>query len=103
MNLVARPREITEVTRHFISTVIEGRLVPLQEIPSPAWVEIVEEDDGYYLFRCDEAGVSLADSWFPCLEEAKRQAWFEYRIEEGDWIALASTGSVPRPASSGKG
>ena len=100
MRLVARPREITGATRHSIGTVIDGQLVPLEEVPPPAWVEIVEEGNGYFLFHCGAAGVSLADSWFPYLEEAKRQAWFEYRIEEADWVAEEGSGALRRPDSS---
>ncbi len=35
-------------------------------------------EDAYYLFGCDEKWESVTDSWFHTLEEAKRQAEFEY-------------------------
>jgi hypothetical protein len=57
-------------------------LVPL---PAPTWVELVEENGGFYLYRLDDRGHCIADTWHQTVEEAKAQANFEYEIREEDW------------------
>jgi hypothetical protein len=64
--------------------VIEGGV--RRQIGHPVSVLVVEVDKGFYLFRNDEHGVCLADTWHVTLEEAKEQADFEYGIEEADWF-----------------
>ncbi|WHL18686.1 hypothetical protein [Stenotrophomonas acidaminiphila] len=48
-------------------------------------LNIVEEDDGFFLLRMDEAGRCISDTWHSSLEDAKRQAMFEFSINEADW------------------
>lgn len=54
----------------------------------PAWgVAICEstDPDGYCLFSCEDDWIPVADTWHPTLEEAKRQAEFEYDGLESTW------------------
>jgi hypothetical protein len=48
-----------------------------------------ENEDAYYLFGCDETWSSVTDSWFQTLDEAKRQAEFEYEGITRLWTELA--------------
>ncbi|MGB3394602.1 MAG: hypothetical protein WA956_02990 [Stenotrophomonas sp.] len=58
----------------------------LSELPSPFSLSIVKGDDGFFLLRKDEAGHCISDTWHFCLEDAKRQAMFEFSIGESDWV-----------------
>ena len=62
-----------------------GDLKPVEAMPPADWVEIVEEGNGYFLFRYTEDGQFAGDSWFASVDEAKRQALFEYGIGAHDW------------------
>jgi len=48
----------------------------------------MEQDGAYYLLSLDENGVCVADTWHPTIENAKRQAKFEFEIEEADWVEV---------------
>jgi len=85
MRLRVKVSGATGKTRHYIGDLDDGRLVPIAEIPAPFWVEISAEDGAFYLFRLDDHGGCLADTWHQTLEEAKRQATFEFGVAPGDW------------------
>ncbi len=85
MRLRAKVNEATGKTRHYVGALVDGRPVPVTELPIPVWVEISAEDAGVYLFRLDAEGNCLADSWHQTLEEARRQATFEYNIAPDEW------------------
>ncbi|MBL9085292.1 MAG: hypothetical protein JNK76_26035 [Planctomycetales bacterium] len=42
-------------------------------------------DSGYYLFGCDETWATITDTYHDTLEEAQRQAEFEYEGVAGTW------------------
>jgi hypothetical protein len=72
--------------RHLVSLASPDQtLVPLAELPSADRIEIVAEDDGYYLFRYAKDGQPLGDSWFATLAEALSQGEFEYAVGTEDW------------------
>jgi len=48
-------------------------------------LSIVKEDDGFFLLRMDELGSCISDTWHFSLEDAKRQAAFEFAIDDSDW------------------
>jgi len=48
-------------------------------------VEIVEEDNAFYLFYFSADGQCMTDTRHPTLDKAKRQAAFEFEICEQDW------------------
>jgi hypothetical protein len=85
MRLRAKVSGSTGKTRHSIATLVDGIPTPAKELPSPEWLEISEEDGGYYLFHFDAGGVCFADTWHQTLDEAKQQASFEFGIESEDW------------------
>jgi hypothetical protein len=48
-----------------------------------------DEDDGYYLFSCDEKWNVLSDTYHSSLDEAIRQAEFEYTGTSDTWEIVA--------------
>ena len=44
-----------------------------------------EEEGAYYLFGCDENWQTLTDTWHQSLDDAKRQAEFEYEGVGATW------------------
>jgi hypothetical protein len=51
----------------------------IQPIADPVRLSVVEAGDGnYFLFREDDAGDCLADTWHETIEDAKRTADNEY-------------------------
>ena len=64
--------------------------VPIFQFPTASWVEISEEDEGgYSLIRFDSTDDFCGDTWHQSLEEAYRQAEFEFGIASGDWAQVA--------------
>jgi hypothetical protein len=51
---------------------------------------VQDGDAGFMLFRLDDNGECVSDTWHATLEEAKRQARAEFKIEESDWIDVPS-------------
>ena len=50
-------------------------------LPDPARLSVVEMEDGsFFLFREDQNGVSIADTWHESAEEAKEAGESEYVI-----------------------
>ena len=88
VRLKAKVKRVTGKTRHWLGTIVDGKPVKTQAIPPPAWVEIVEEDNAFYLLYFAPDGRCTADTWHPTLDEAKRQASFEFEICDQDWETL---------------
>lgn len=59
-----------------------------EELPMPAYVEIVDEDNGFYLHHYNSDGSSFADTWHQTLVEAKEQAEFEFGITGNQWQSI---------------
>jgi len=62
----------------------------VRDIEQPSEVVIQEDEGAYFLLRLSPSGVSLADTWHETVEEAKRQALFEYGIVETDWTTVTA-------------
>lgn len=56
------------------------------QLPTPAFVKIEHSDGAYYLLYFDAAGDGVTDTWHQSLEDAKRQAKFEFEIEASEWF-----------------
>jgi hypothetical protein len=85
--LTAVVRRATGATDHRVLASDERGELTAERVPEPRYVAIVEQPHGWALLRFDDADACVADTWHPTLEDAKKQAQFEYEIEEGDWIA----------------
>ena len=48
-------------------------------------VSISVEHGTIYLLRLNALGETVADTWHPTIADAKRQAHFEYEIENDQW------------------
>jgi len=58
-------------------------------IENPCALSIVLEDGAIYLWRLNEAGDCIADTWHSTVDEAKSQAEYEFEIVEGGWSVPA--------------
>jgi hypothetical protein len=72
-------------TFHALGGLVDGIITPIQPFPRAHAVEIVQTPDDYYLYRLDAIGNAFTDTWHASMAEAKRQASFEYGINESDW------------------
>lgn len=59
-----------------------------QVVPLPTTLQIVQlcESNGYYLIHLDSCGHELTDTYHETVEDAKKQADFEFSIKESDWM-----------------
>ena len=85
MKLRATVVRVTGKTTHAIGRLQGDQVVESVRLPSPAWVEIVEEDGMYSLNYYTATGRFLTDTCHPTLEEAKDQALFEFDIPPDGW------------------
>ena len=73
-------------TIHSLGRIVDGLPVPTIPSPPASRVEIsAEADGGYSLIRFDPADGFCGDTWHQSLEEAQRQAEFEFGIALEDW------------------
>ena len=88
MKLRATVKGSTGTAKHMVGELVAGEPVPVRTLPTPAWVEIAEEEGAFYLFHYDAHGMCFADTWHRTLEDAKRQAEFEFGLAADDWTAV---------------
>lgn len=55
--------------------------------PMPVELRIVQyaDDQGYYLFYCDASGKEFTDTYHESVEEAKKQAKWEFEVGPDEW------------------
>jgi hypothetical protein len=56
-----------------------------QEMGSPAYLVIEAESDGIYLYRYDNQGNEVGDTWHRNVDDAKHQADYEYGDLIEEW------------------
>jgi hypothetical protein len=56
-----------------------------EPMAAPAALEIVERDSAYYLLYLDDTGEEMTDTWHSSLDDAKRQAEFEFSVRPDEW------------------
>lgn len=88
MKLEATVKTATGNTKNYLVQRSSPEQTNLSEFPPAERVEIVEDDDGYFLFRYSATNEFAGDSWFESIEECMRQAEFEYGIVASDWIIM---------------
>jgi len=86
MKLKAYVVRVTGETTHRIGEIAEGKVIRKQRMPDAAWVVIEEINGSCYLYRYSNTGECAGDTWHQTLDEAKRQARFEYEIGYSDWF-----------------
>lgn len=72
-------------TDHLVGRLENGRPVREDKLPLAERVEIEETDEGVYLLRFDRLGQSAGDTWHQSVAEARRQATFEFGLQDDDW------------------
>ncbi len=85
MKLRAITKRVLLSTVHRKATVREGRVDEVERFPPAATVEIEHSSSGWLLLRYDDHGDCVGDTWHSTVEEAKRQAQFEFDIQIDDW------------------
>ncbi len=78
----------TEVTKHYKSSIENGKIEANEEVSSPKWIEISEEEDGVYLYHFSSGNNCIADTWHESIEDAKKQAMFEFGVAEEQWSPI---------------
>jgi hypothetical protein len=92
MRIEAKVRRVTGKTVHRVSALVNGRIVPVADIPPASRVRIEPlkaPEKGFIMFYLDGSGNQIADGWHLTLDQAKRQAKFEFEIEEEDWSEVS--------------
>jgi hypothetical protein len=81
----ARKLSTSRTTRQYYGS----PLAPHEQVPvpEPAALRIVQYDDdgGFYLLYLDSDCVELTDTWHETLDDAKRQAEFEFGVQLDEW------------------
>ncbi len=85
IRLKADVKGSTGRTKHYLATMVGDTPVPTKEFPIPAWVEISEEGEAFFLSYFNADGSFLTDTWHETLERAKKQAAFEFGIAADEW------------------
>jgi hypothetical protein len=94
MRLRANVNGATGKTKHAVGEFVAGKVVPVKTLPVPAWVEISEENGSFYLLYFDTNGNFLTDTWHQTVDEAKRQAEFEFGISAEEWTSVPCESGV---------
>jgi len=84
------PTGVEGNTRHYTGlppTLTGGRDLRLHLIGA-RFLVIVQDPDGYFLYRFDGSGNCVGDTWHANLLEAQEQAADEYGEALGDWSAI---------------
>ena len=90
MRLRATVRRVTGKTTHLHGVATEEGTLEVTKVFGIKTVEVVEQNGAYYLLRLDDKGRCVADTWHESVQGAKKQASFEFGIEEGDWKEIGS-------------
>ncbi len=85
MRLRAKVKITTGAAAHYEGRLEGDALIKTEQLPPAAIVEIQDSEHGFYLLRFDAEGDFVGDTWHPTLEEAKRQALFEFELEDQGW------------------
>lgn len=77
--------------RHFVGLPPEltGGIDSRREMGPALFLAIYAKADGIFLYRYDEKGNCVGDTWHQNVEDAKYQATFEYGERVGAWIGVS--------------
>lgn len=88
MRLRAKVTKAYGPSTNYLGTIEEDKLVRVEQLPIPAWLEISEGDDSCFLLYLDDKGECFADSWHQTLESAQREALLGFGIAAEEWREL---------------
>jgi hypothetical protein len=81
----------TGATKHLLGAIVGGELVPGRPLGPFAALAIVRYSDceGYYLLYLDEVWDEVTDTWHETVEDAMRQAEWEYQGITEKWVVVS--------------
>lgn len=88
MKWIAEVKQDLHRTVHGIGGFEGDNLVMIEKLPTPKNVEIIEDEDGVYLYYLDGNGEFLTDTWHKSVGDAMEQAEFEFGIHVDDWESV---------------
>ncbi|TAH50148.1 MAG: hypothetical protein EYC68_14960 [Chloroflexota bacterium] len=90
--LVRQTKDLPRV-KHFLGAPPEITVGGKDErklLPWPRVLMIEEQSGGVFLFRFGEDGSFAGDTWHDSMDDAKRQAEYEYGDSLGEWKQMPS-------------
>ena len=57
-------------------------------LPDARFLVLVENPDGFFIYRFNDAGQCVGDTWHPTSLDAQQQATYEFGESLGEWIAI---------------
>jgi hypothetical protein len=94
MRFLANVRRYTGRTKHYLGSLEDGEPVKEEALPRATTLEIVERDGVYFLTRLSKDGKFAGETAHETLEEAKRQAKYEFEVDNEDWCPTDSRDST---------
>ena len=88
MKLRAKVRMPTGESTNYIGALVDGKPVPVEHLPNPAWLEISAEGGAFFLLYINEGGDCFADTWHQTLESAKREAMLGFGVTPEEWTTV---------------
>lgn len=85
MRLRAKVTKAYGPSTNYLGTIEEDKLVRVEQLPNPAWLEISEEGGSFFLLYLDDKCECFADTWHQTLESAQREALLSFGITAGEW------------------
>jgi hypothetical protein len=84
----ARVLAYTPLDSRHVTTGGTKHIVGGEQAPAPKLLAICQyaDDNGFYLFGCDETWSTITDTWHESIDQAKAQAEFEHRGTLGTWV-----------------
>jgi hypothetical protein len=81
----------TGATRHSFGTIVDGELVPGAQMDTFHALAIVQVagDKAYHLLYLDAEWREVTDTWHQSVDDAKRQAEFEYEGITSKWTEVS--------------
>ena len=90
--LRAKVNQVITPSNNYLETIIDDELVPVERLPEPAWLEILETTDGdCFVFYLDTEFRCFADSWHQTIDDAKLEGSQAFGITEAEWQELGPT------------
>ena len=89
---IVRGGKSSQTVRHYrgLPLTDSNRIDARQLLGPAAFIVIQEEPDGFFLYRFDQSGEIVGDTWHASVEDAKEQARFEYTDALTSWVDVSS-------------
>ncbi len=88
MRLRAKVTKVLGSSTNYLGTIVDGKPVPVEQLPDPAWLEISEEGGAFFLLYLNMDCECFADTWHQTLASAQSEAILGFGIKLEDWIEV---------------